>query len=65
MDILDETISMLASSKGAISRRKIAQDTGLGYEWLQKLAQGHIEDPGIKRIYKLNEYLRSSIGEAA
>lgn len=58
MDILTETIALLKSRVGTISRHQIASDTELGYEWINKLAQGRIEDPGIKKVTKLHEYLK-------
>lgn len=40
------------------SLRQIAKDSGLGYQWLQKVAAGEIKDPGVNRIEKLLEELR-------
>ena len=36
-----------------IDRKTIAKKTGLGYEWLNKLAQGKIPDPGVMKIEKV------------
>jgi len=36
----------------------VARETGLGLEWLRKLASGHIQDPGISKIEKLEAYMR-------
>ena len=57
MDIYNDTIDLLKATKGHVSRRKIAADTGLGYEWINKLAQGLIEDPGVQKIQMLHNYL--------
>jgi hypothetical protein len=65
MDMLNETIELLKNSKGVISRQQISEDTGLGYEWINKLVQGHIEDPGIKRISTLHGYLSNLSQHAA
>lgn len=54
--LLDSTLDMLREHK---RYRQIAEDTGLGYEWLTKLAQGRIPDPGVKRIEALHAYLSS------
>jgi hypothetical protein len=54
MTLLDSTLDMLREHK---RYRQIAEDTGLGYEWLTKLAQGRIPDPGVKRIETLHAYL--------
>lgn len=58
MDTLNETIELLRHSTK--TRKQISEDTGLGKEWLNKLAQGHISDPGIKRITKLHDYLANT-----
>lgn len=57
MDMLNDTIQLLETTKGEISRRRMAADTGLGFEWINKLAQGRINDPGYKRIVTLHNYL--------
>lgn len=53
--LYDDTIALLKSTR--LSRREIAAGAGLGFDWLNKLAQGHIEDPGIKRIQRLHDFL--------
>lgn len=55
MSTLDDTLKMLEVSR--IPRRIIAEETGLGLDWLNKLAQGGIGDPGIRRITRLHDYL--------
>lgn len=62
-NLLDETLALLERDKGGW--RKTADDTGLSYDWLSSLSQGRIGDPGIKRIQKLNEYLKSKLGAQA
>lgn len=55
MNMLTETIEMLRRAK---SRPRIAEETGLGLQWMHKLAQGHIKDPGVTKIQRLYEYLK-------
>ena len=55
--MLEQTMNKLAAVKGIRSRRVIADEAGIEYEWLQKLAQGHIADPGVKKIERLHNYL--------
>ncbi|MBL4869170.1 MAG: hypothetical protein JKY67_22645 [Pseudomonadales bacterium] len=55
--LLEQTLNLLQNVKGVKSRRSISSETGLDYEWLQKLAQGKIEDPGVKKIERLFKYL--------
>jgi len=57
-----ETQSLLESTIGRLRDRgryrEVAEATGLGYEWLAKLAQGVIHDPGVNKIELLNRFLR-------
>lgn len=53
----DYVMAQLQMSKG--SWRKISRETGLGYEWLSKVAQGAIKNPGVKQIEMLDHYFRS------
>jgi len=39
------------------SRKEIADATGLGFDWINKLAQGRIPDPGVNKIEKLLGFL--------
>lgn len=56
MALLQQTIDLLNRDKGFWPQT--ATDTGLGREWLSKLSQGAIGDPGVVKIEKLNTYLR-------
>lgn len=40
------------------SVRELAEKAGVDKWWLQKLAAGHIEDPGVTKIERLAAYLR-------
>ena len=55
--MLQDTLDMLHDTD--LPRRIIAAESGLGLEWLHKLAQGRIPDPGIIRIQRLHDYLSS------
>jgi hypothetical protein len=63
MTLLQETIELLRKDRG--NWPTTAADTGLGREWLSKLAQGAIDDPGVVKIEKLNAYLVNKYGKAA
>ena len=39
--------------------RKVARESGLGYEWLIKLSKNQIPDPGVLKIEKLINHLDS------
>ena len=63
MTLLQETRKLLKRDKRTLG--EIAQGTGLGREWLSKLSQGRIPDPGVNKIEKLNAFLKGSTDEAA
>lgn len=63
MSILTETIELLDRDKGQWPQT--AADTGLGREWISKLSQGLIADPGVTKIETLHAYLKSKYSEAA
>ena len=54
--LLDAVLAGLQDRKGEWP--SIAKETGLDYSWLTKLAQGQINDPGIKKIERLAGYLQ-------
>lgn len=56
MALLNNTLLLL--SKATESRPTIAINTGLGFEWISKIAQGKIKNPGVNDIETLNEYLK-------
>lgn len=55
MTLLDETIELLQVDRG--NWPETAAATGLGREWISKLARNQIDDPGVKKILKLHAYL--------
>ncbi len=50
----------LATQKGRLP--SIANEAGLGLEWLRKLVAGHIQDPGASKIEKLRDYMHRQTG---
>ena len=57
-DSVRQVIDYLATQKGRLPA--IAQETGLGLEWLRKLVGGHIQDPGISKIETLRAYMNKT-----
>lgn len=53
-DLLTPTLAELHARKGRWP--DICAATGLDYDWLTKLAQGRIEDPGVRKIQRLAHY---------
>ena len=53
-NLLTNTIEELSRRRGQWPA--ICRSTGLDYHWLTKLAQGRINDPGIKKIQRLADF---------
>jgi hypothetical protein len=62
-DLLTPTLAELAARRGQWP--SICRATGLDYDWLTKLAQGRISDPGVRKIQRLAVYFASSTPMAA
>ena len=52
--LLETTLALLRE-RGKY--REVAAATGLGYEWIAKLAQNRISDPGVNKIETLHRFL--------
>lgn len=57
-EVYQSTLEMLKRTKE--SRRSIAMRIGVSQGWLNKLAHGEWEDPGILKIGRLHGYLLKS-----
>lgn len=57
MTLLQQTICLLDADRGEWS--KTAKETGLGYEWIKKVANHKVPDPGVNKIETLHDYLAS------
>ena len=55
MILLDETLKLIKQCE--LPRRELARQSGVGYEWLCKIDQGRIKDPGVKRVQTLYNFL--------
>lgn len=53
--MLNRTKTLLQQHKG--HWRSICEKTDLDYDWLTKVAQGSIKDPGVNKIQRLHDYL--------
>lgn len=60
--MLETTVHLLRERGGY---REVAEATGLGYDWINKLVQGQIKDPGVNKIERLHRYLSESPHQAA
>jgi len=57
--LLDLTKRLLKDSP--LTLREISVGADVGYEWLSKFAQGRIDNPGVKTVQNLHDYLIRSI----
>ncbi len=64
MGLKEKTITLLNERRGDWPAIADSLD-GISYHWLQKLAQGHIQDPGVTRIERLYQHLTSGTEETA
>jgi transcriptional regulator with XRE-family HTH domain len=55
--LYERTQALLAARKGSL--RRIADESGLGFEWVSNVNQGRVMDPGVKKIQILHDYLVS------
>ena len=53
--LLTETLRLLNKTKQ--SPLEIARATGLNRQWINLLKQGDIPNPGIRKLWTLNQYL--------
>jgi hypothetical protein len=63
MTLLEQTIHLVKRDRG--NWPITAKETGLGREWLSKLAQGKIPDPGVQKIERLHTYLSQKYADEA
>jgi hypothetical protein len=57
MTLLEKTLQLLADSPESLNA--IAAGSNVGYEWLKKLAEGSIPNPGVIRVQSVHDYLAS------
>lgn len=56
-------LDQLQSSKGSLP--KVAEETGINYRTLLKVASGETKDPGVSLVQTLYDYFRAREAEAA
>lgn len=55
--LLDTTILLLRQRPASLELKKIAGDLEIPISWLSQFNRGLIDDPGVKRIQALHDYL--------
>lgn len=58
-----ETVALMRRNRLPINR--ICQELGFGRRWWDRVLDGSINDPGVKRIEKLHAYLVEKQQDAA
>lgn len=53
----DKTLKMLKERDSSFTFRVIQKETGIKEDWLNKFAQGLIDDPSVNKIQTLYNYL--------
>jgi hypothetical protein len=61
----DRVIAGLRALPRSIPYTKVAEDTDVGHSWICMLVNEKIDDPGVKKLEKLNEYLKQYVNPAA
>lgn len=56
-DLYENTIQLIRDSGLPLNR--IATSAGVGKRWLADVMTGRYSDPGVKKIQRLNDYLKS------
>lgn len=60
--LLERTISLLEHAPRRLKLKDIARATGLGESWLSRFQRGHFDNPGVKHIQILHDYLANLEG---
>lgn len=55
--LLDDTITLLKQRPAYLELKQIASDLNIPISWLSQFNRGLIDDPGVKRIQALHDYL--------
>ena len=58
-----EVRDLLMARKG--DWQSVAERSGVSYSWLSKFVNGHISNPGYRKLIRLQEHLRGSAKAAA
>ena len=59
MNLLDKTKVLLSVSKE--SRRELAKNADVGFEWLRAFEDGRTHHPSVVRVQKLHDYLERAL----
>lgn len=57
MTLFETTMALLNARPRTLTLSTIAQDSGVGHEWLSKLSQGKMADPSVHKVQRVHDYL--------
>jgi hypothetical protein len=61
--LLDRTHELIDAREESL--REVAKGAQVGYEWLSKFAHHRIQDPSIRRVQSVHDYLAGKVDPAA
>lgn len=56
MGILEKTSQLKEIAQKHGNYREVSKESGVNFHWLQKFAAGHIDNPQIKNVAKIEAY---------
>lgn len=57
MDLYQKTIELITNRNRTLTYPVLAEKTGLSKHWIEKFAQGEIQQPSVIKVQKLYEFL--------
>lgn len=54
--LLDKTRELVRNREG-LTLRQIAEGADVDFEWLSKFARGEINDPGVRKVQAVHDFL--------
>jgi transcriptional regulator with XRE-family HTH domain len=68
-DLLADTRQMLAQVYGrgrsVLTAQQIADGSGVTRKWVEKLAQGAVADPSVRRVQRVHDFLAARLNGRA
>lgn len=59
--LYDRTLSLVRNAPRSITYTEMSKGSGLSVTWISRFADGKFDDPGVKKVQSLHDYL-SNVG---
>lgn len=59
LTLLDQTLELLANRPKDLTLRQIAEGAKVDFEWLSKFSRELIDDPGVKKVQAVHDFMSS------